>query len=561
MNLKSKIAEYFKTYWKNNVLLKSIAIVVTVCFLINISNLPAFAKDNDDELLKKRIKKQETNSGVLYQGDQTYGSVSYMQFLQDNTKVDDNDVISVKDKNGRFEAKGYWDPQTQQAMTVGGDGKYTYNETYTKVVKKIKGIEDETAQQQHASTQPPQEAAQAKTQTDAAAAAKSEVKNEQQKDEVVKTEQKISSTESDIKKTEQADRQSEEKAKLKAAVESANAVVSDTQKATTPNKPEGDDTIDNKPNIKTVQNIGNQDEKYDEVLNNLMRETGLSKEEIELEFAKLTDEQRENVISALYNLYRNNQSIVYCAADALGNVLNQIGSGALAVLAFGLIIADAVAGLFTENNKGLISGASSQLYISAKALQTVLAKYGKDYNGYTATIDDIVNGLGLGESVIVHVGGNHFITVSKNEDGTFTLSDINRPDKKVNLGSGEELNALLSVYFQGNNSTTVLAKSNGIFTDNKMLSDLSKIIGATTDYNDLLKNPAEAAAFYLEHGDKSYNELMKLMFGSNATLTHEQSIAFAQFYKVFLDQSIKGLSQKVSENKAGDIQSDIDKLN
>ncbi|MDR2427842.1 MAG: hypothetical protein LBD19_02755 [Endomicrobium sp.] len=107
MNLKSKIAEYFKTYWKNNVLLKSIAIVVTVCFLINISNLPAFAKDNDDELLKKRIKKQETNSGVLYQGDQTYGSVSYMQFLQDNTKVDDNDVISVKDKNGRFEAKGY----------------------------------------------------------------------------------------------------------------------------------------------------------------------------------------------------------------------------------------------------------------------------------------------------------------------------------------------------------------------------------------------------------------------------------------------------------------------
>ena len=310
-----------------------------------------------------------------------------------------------------------------------------------------------------------------------------------------------------------------------------------------------------------MQNISNQDEKYNEVLNNLIRETGLSKEEIEIEFAKLTDEQRENVISALYNLYRNNQSIVYCAADALGNVLNQIGSGALAVLAFGLIIADAVAGLFTENNKGLISGTSSQLYISAKALQTVLAKYGKDYNGYTATIDDIVNGLGLGESAIVHVGGNHFITISKNEDGTFTLSDINRPDKKVNLGSAEELNALLSVYFQGNNSTTVLAKSNGIFTDNKMLSDLSKIIGATTNYNELLTDPAKAATFYLDHGDKSYNELMKLMFGSNATLTHEQSIAFAQAYKVFLDQSIKGLSQKISENKAGNIQSDIDKLN
>ncbi|MDR2251998.1 MAG: FlxA-like family protein [Endomicrobium sp.] len=89
---------------------------------------------------------------------------------------------------------------------------------------------------------------------------------------------------------------------------------------------------------------------------------------------------------------------------------------------------------------------------------------------------------------------------------------------------------------------------------------MSKIIGAT-NYNELLTDPAKAAAFYLEHGDKSYNELMKLMFGSNATLTHEQSIAFAETYKIFLDQSIKGLSKKVSENKAGDIQSDIDKLN
>ncbi|MDR1104197.1 MAG: hypothetical protein LBK92_02425, partial [Endomicrobium sp.] len=295
MNLKSKISEYFKTYWKNKLLLKSIAIVVTVCFLINISNLPAFAKDKDDELLKKRIKTQETNSGVLYQGDQTYGSVSYLQFLQDNTKVDDNDVISVKDKNGRFEAKGYWDPQTQQAMTVGGDGKYTYNETYTRVIKKIKGIKDETAQE-HASTQSPQEVAQANTQTDAVEAAKSEVRNEQQKDEVVKTEQQISPTESDIKKIEQADRQSEEKITQKTAVESANTVVSDKDKVTTPNKPESDNIIDNKPDVKTAQDIGTQDEKYNEVLNNLMRETGLSKEEIEIEFAKLTDEQRENVI-------------------------------------------------------------------------------------------------------------------------------------------------------------------------------------------------------------------------------------------------------------------------
>ena len=60
--------------------------------------------------------------------------------------------------------------------------------------------------------------------------AKPEVKNEQQKDGVVKVEEKISSTENDIKKIEQADRQSEEKITLKTAVEPANTVVSDTEK-------------------------------------------------------------------------------------------------------------------------------------------------------------------------------------------------------------------------------------------------------------------------------------------------------------------------------------------
>jgi hypothetical protein len=71
-------------------------------------------------------------------------------------------------------------------------------------------------------------------------------------------------------------------------------------------------------------------------------------------------EQRQNVIDALYNLYNNNQSIVFCAADALGNVLNQIGSGALAAaISFALIIADAVAGVFSKNNQGLISGTSN----------------------------------------------------------------------------------------------------------------------------------------------------------------------------------------------------------
>ncbi|MDR1025917.1 MAG: hypothetical protein LBL47_00825, partial [Lactobacillus sp.] len=287
---------------------------------------------------------------------------------------------------------------------------------------------------------------------------------------------------------------------------------------------------------------------------------------IETEFAKLTDKERSSVINALYNLYSNNQSIVYCASEALGKVLNQIGAGMLAIIALGLIIADAIAGLFVENNKDLIADTSNQLYISAQAMQTVLAKYGKDYKGYTATIDDIVKGLGLEESIVVHVGANHFITVIKNEDGTFTLFDINRSDKKVNLGSQEELNVLLSIYLQGNISTTVLAKPNSIFTDNKLKSDLSKVIGATTyTPNDLITDTQKASDFYLENGDKSYLAFMKLMFSgltSSTQLTHGQSLAFAQAYKTFLEKALEGLCKKASGSKTVmDLQSDIEALN
>ncbi|MDR1474195.1 MAG: hypothetical protein LBS38_00685 [Endomicrobium sp.] len=537
MNLKSKLLDYLDIYWGKNLLLKSISVILTICFLINISNLPAYSKEKDDELLRKRMKKEETNAGVLYQGDQTFGSVSYMQFLANNTKVDDNGVIFVRNKDGKFEAKGYWDLQTQQAMVLGGDGKYVHSETYTKIIKKLKGFSEDsntphdTPQERQAAqidNNPPQPTSADEPQPTPQQQPHSLPENEQPK------EQQSQGSQTDKMPEVQTEAQSEDV-----------------------KKPE----VDKSKTQSELDKTKKQNEHYNYVIDNLMRETGLSRKEIEKQLATLDQEQRQGVIGALYNLYKSNQSIVSCAANALGSVLNQIGAGALAVLALGLIITDAIAGLFTKNNQGLISGTSNQLYISAQAMQKVLAKYGQDYNGYTATVDDIVKGLGIGESIIIHVGSGHFITVTKNEDGSFTLSDINNPNHEVNLGT-EELSALLNIYLQGNTTTIVLAKQNGVFNENKLKSDLSKILGAITlpsEVRDIISDSSRSGQYYLEHGTDSYFLLMIAIFGKT-DLNPAESKEFTQWYEVFLQNALKGLSKGVADNKPSQTENKIKRL-
>ncbi|MDR2437361.1 MAG: hypothetical protein LBD17_04775, partial [Endomicrobium sp.] len=164
-----------------------------------------------------------------------------------------------------------------------------------------------------------------------------------------------------------------------------------------------------------------------------------------------------------------------------------------------------------------------------------------------------------GESAIVHVGGNHFISVSKNEDGTFTLFDINNPNNKVNLRTKEELSALLRVYLGGNSTTTVLAKANSIFNSNKIKGELFNVIGGTID--DVVaytRDPSKAAEFYLKYGDKAYIEFMKVMFNGKTDLNDVESESFVKAYQLFLEQAIKGLSKEADSK---DHQSNIDNLN
>ena len=44
MKMKEKIMNYFHRYWRSRVFMKSVSVLVAVCFVINVANLPAYAQ-------------------------------------------------------------------------------------------------------------------------------------------------------------------------------------------------------------------------------------------------------------------------------------------------------------------------------------------------------------------------------------------------------------------------------------------------------------------------------------------------------------------------------------
>ena len=89
MKMKEKIMNYFHRYWRSRVFMKSVSVLVAVCFVINVANLPAYAQSGrvEDELLNKRIEnhaeKQEavTNPAVMKPVNEQIGSVVNIEGL------------------------------------------------------------------------------------------------------------------------------------------------------------------------------------------------------------------------------------------------------------------------------------------------------------------------------------------------------------------------------------------------------------------------------------------------------------------------------------------------
>ncbi|MDR3124400.1 MAG: hypothetical protein LBU10_00780, partial [Endomicrobium sp.] len=567
MNLKSKILEYFKEHWEGHIFLKSVCMVVSACLIINILNLPAFASTEED-LRKKALSLENKHQDVLYQRDTSFNTVSVMNSLESSIKIDkkaENIFVGKelkgflskeKDEQGRRKVmvrKGE-SFEEDPVLTAMVDNKLK-GRKYSRDVKSRQISQDQRTQEQSPGVKEGESARQQKDKTTQEQESKEVVKEEsvpkQQEakegvqQEVIEQEQEETSRQQEKPKQQS---QPEQKDKTETATEDSSnrqEQTSDAQRAT--DVENSSDT--SKKSVKELAESLQIDEKdRAKVIDEIAKQTGLSKEEVEAELSKLDQAQREGVIAALANLFGQGKDIVYCVADVLGTVLSGTSKG---LLAFEAILADAIAGIFVKNNQELIRGKSDQLMLSAQAIQTVLEKHGKDYVGIDTNIEDIIAGLDVGESAIVHVGGNHFITITKNEDGTFTKSDINKPAERL---TEEELKVAIEREYglKEEETTTVLVKNdNDKFKGIKRVDNLREVLGAERTWNNSDFGGKSQEQYYRDYGEESYEMLMKNMYGTT-NLTPEQSRDFAAFYEEFLKAAILDIDKTMSDEKASE---------
>ena len=135
-------------------------------------------------------------------------------------------------------------------------------------------------------------------------------------------------------------------------------------------------------------------------------------------------------------------SIVNCAAKALAKVLNKQAKP----LAIELLLADIAAGIFVKNNKKTIG--SGQIQTSMYAMQEVLNEQlkgqGLTAQGYELSIDTFIKAMEIGESAIVWVNKNHYITVTKTANKKYVIEDSNINGGQAIECSAAELKDILS---------------------------------------------------------------------------------------------------------------------
>ncbi|MCL2144780.1 MAG: hypothetical protein FWH43_04735 [Endomicrobia bacterium] len=175
-------------------------------------------------------------------------------------------------------------------------------------------------------------------------------------------------------------------------------------------------------------------EDYNYVVEELAKQTGLSKKEVEAELDKIDDAQLGKSIGILAALLRNGADIVNCSTDALSKVLK---SSLTAPLALAALVRDISSGAFIKNNTGKAGGKGSQIMISAAALQEAASEEGTELSGREITAQDLDAALEDGGQAILHVSAdgktdaNHYITLSKDAAGKVKIQDINKTEITV----------------------------------------------------------------------------------------------------------------------------------
>ena len=452
MNIITKIVigikKYFTETYSDHVFRKVVSILVVLCFVLNIANLPAYAKSDrrakdNKEKNEQVIKTGKTDTSEVGlttseeamrtgsgEGVSTMNAIGNMSEEEVDSIIEiDEEAGVIKDKSKGNKVVAVYNAEKEQVLGYTGQGDIVYYQALVNRKKALEKGEVTGAKQIEKIGEIDRQEVRAEKSAEEIAEAQGTVIGEY-KPEVTKEEEK--QEESAIKGIEE-----ENKENIEVAKEEGTSVVIGLpeQKA--------EETV-TEPEEEKAEGI-EESEKYEEVVSELAKQSGVSEEEVkeglEEALAGKTEEEKEGIIGLLATFFEQGGDIINCAVDALGEMLNITSKGVLGLQA---LLVEISTGLFEKNNADLINAGESQLMTSMETMRTILAEYGRDAIGLASDMDTFLEGLKVGESAVVWVNGDHYITVSKLENGNFTISDPNvRNGEKVEC-SAQGLKDVLS---------------------------------------------------------------------------------------------------------------------
>jgi len=162
MKLKQKVLDYFRTCWSGQIFMKSVSLLVAVCFIINLANLPAYSerhrRTQEDREQIEQVK-DEGASQAYYNnaaagsavnqnvtGSPTDLSVTsnlspeiQMMLNQVDLMVNDLNNVIAKTRDGEEFIVGTWDEDQERVITANfgegstkdKDGKKRTEDEYT----------------------------------------------------------------------------------------------------------------------------------------------------------------------------------------------------------------------------------------------------------------------------------------------------------------------------------------------------------------------------------------------------------------------------------------------
>ncbi|MDR1941242.1 MAG: hypothetical protein LBQ47_02840, partial [Endomicrobium sp.] len=235
-------------------------------------------------------------------------------------------------------------------------------------------------------------------------------------------------------------------------------------------------------------------EKYNNVVDDLAKDTGLDKEYIEAMLAQLDNATLSKAIDVLTELYESGGDIINCGSHTAAALLGVENEGVLAFQLFLIDIQTRPIDLFVK--KG-------QLSTSPYALQTLLNIYGKNADVKAIGASEFMNSLQIGESsaLVCKMEGNnfHYIAVTKQVDEEsgkikYVVSDNGKisefeEEEFRNLlenGSGKDKNDNVVEYdfkFIEFNEIVVISDSQSVKNagHDEIIEDVLEIVQSTSD--------------------------------------------------------------------------------